>query len=59
MAEAAAYFRCTPRQVARWVAEGRLGAVPIPNGQKRIRGSDVREALDIVDAVTKGRGRGR
>jgi excisionase family DNA binding protein len=46
-AEAAAYFRASPRMVERWVNEGKLPASRLPGGRgRRVRGVDIRLAIE-------------
>jgi excisionase family DNA binding protein len=50
--EAAAYLRATPRQVRRWVSEGRLGCRRLNQRKTLILGRHIREFLEAGEERT-------
>lgn len=48
--EVAEMFRVNPKTVTRWARAGRISAVRTLGGHRRFRASDIRRALDEVQA---------
>ena len=48
--EVAAHYGCRQETVRRWIAKGLLPAEVLPNGEFRIRQSDLRQVLQPVEA---------